>query len=127
MVINAGKGGKSEATFFTPATGEAKWKPNLNIGGEEIPFEPSPKFLGIHMDRSLSFQQHVLYVTGKVSERCKILASLAGKQWGWRKEHLRKVYLTTQRSVLDYAAAAWQPWLSDSQRNKLEVSQNKAL
>jgi len=56
-----------------------------------------------------------------------MLASLAGKQWGWRKENLRRVYLTTQRCVLDYAAAAWQPWLSDSQMQKLERAQNKAL
>ena len=118
---------KSEATFFTPSTNEAKWRPNLKLDGAPIPFNDSPKFLGVHMDRTLSFQQHVLYVTGKVSERCKILASLAGKQWGWRKENLRRVYIATQRSVLDYAAAAWQPWLSDSQLKKLEVAQNKAL
>ena len=37
------------------------------------------------------------------------------------------MYIATQRSVLDYAAAAWQPWLSDSQLKKLEVAQNKAL
>ena len=118
---------KSEATFFTPATNEAKWRPSLNVNGRDVPFNDSPKFLGVHLDRSLSFQQHVLYVTGKVSERCRILASLAGKQWGWRKENLRRVYLAAQRSVLDYAAAAWQPWLSETQLNKLEVSQNKAL
>ena len=62
-----------------------------------------------------------------MSERCIIVASLTGKKWGWRKEQLRRVYLAAQRSVLDYAAAAWQPWLSDSQLNKLEVAQNKAL
>ena len=61
------------------------------------------------------------------SDRCSILSSLAGKQWGWRKDSLRKVYLTTQRSVLDYATPAWRPWLSETQRNRLETAQNKAL
>ena len=124
MMLNVDK---SEATFFTPATNEAKWRPSLNLDKTHIPFNASPKFLGVHMDRTLSFQQHVTEVTKKVSERCKILASLAGKQWGWRKENLRRVYIATQRSVLDYAAAAWQPWLSATQLNKLEVAQNKAL
>ena len=32
-----------------------------------------------------------------------------------------------QRSVLDYAAPAWQPWLSKTKENKLEVAQSKAL
>ena len=95
--------------------------------GLTVPFNRSPKFLGIHLDRSLSFQEHVKYVTEKVSQRCRMLGSLAGKQWGWRKENLRKVFLTTQRSVLDYAAAAWQPWLSETQMQKLERAQNKAL
>jgi ribonuclease HI len=40
---------------------------------------------------------------------------------------MRTVYLTMQRSVMDYAAAAWQPWLSNTQASKLETTQNKAL
>ena len=47
--------------------------------------------------------------------------------WGWRKKHLRQVYITTQRTVLDYAAPAWQPWLSNTSMNKLETAQNAAL
>ena len=52
---------KSEATFFTPSTNEAKWRPNLNLDGAPILFNDSPKFLGVHMDRTLSFKQHVQY------------------------------------------------------------------
>ena len=32
-----------------------------------------------------------------------------------------------QRNILDYAAVGWQPWLSPSQLNHLEVTQNKCL
>lgn len=32
-----------------------------------------------------------------------------------------------QKSILDYAAAGWQPYLSDTQMKKLEVTQNSAL
>jgi len=31
------------------------------------------------------------------------------------------------RSIIDYAAAAWQPFLSPTQFNKLEVAQNRCL
>ena len=82
----------------------------------------------VHLDRSLAFQtHHVEYVTKKVEQRCRILACLASKEWGWRKKHLRQVYITTQRTVLDYAAPAWQPWLSNTSMNKLETAQNAAL
>ena len=46
---------KSEATIFSSAANEAKWRPTLNINGVDIPFNASPKFLGVHLDKSLSF------------------------------------------------------------------------
>ena len=42
---------------------------------------------------------------------------------GAGKKTLRKVYVATQRSVLDYAGAAWQPYLSNTQFHKLETAQ----
>ena len=124
MEINVNK---SEVTFFSTSTHESKWRPNLTLFDSPVPFNDSPKFLGVHLDRTLSFQKHTLYVADKVSKRCRILASLAGKEWGWKKRNLRSVYLAMQRSVMDYAAPAWQPWISKTQMNKLEVAQNKAL
>ena len=41
---------KSEATFLSPATSEAKWRPSLFIDGLPVPFNPSPKFLGVHLN-----------------------------------------------------------------------------
>ena len=76
---------KCEATAFTPAPQEAKWRPRLTVDGEELPVSPNPKFLDIHLDRTLSFQKHVDYVTDKVSQMNQMLSSLPGKQWGWGK------------------------------------------
>ena len=126
MVINVAKG-KTESTFFSTDTNEAKWKPQLSLGGKPVEFEPSPKFLGVHLDRTLAFTGHVKFVTDKVEKRNKILACLASKTWGWKKHNLKTVFTSMQRSVLDYAAPAWQPWLSKTKMNKLEVSQNRAL
>ena len=118
---------KSEATFFSNSSKEAQCSPKITLAGTQMPFNDSPKFLGVHLDRTLSFQTHVLYAAGKVSQRCRILASLASKEWGWRKQSLRTVFLATQRSVIDYASPAWQPYISATQMDKLDVAQNKAL
>ena len=40
---------------------------------------------------------------------------------------MRSVYLATQRSILDYAAPAWQPWIAKTQMDRLEREQNQAL
>ena len=118
---------KSEITFFSTDTKEAKWRPTVTALGKDVPFNPTPKFLGVHLDRTLSFAKHVKVVTDKVKSRNRMLASLSSKKWGWRKRSMRKVYTTMQRSVMDYAAAAWQPWLSKTQFQKLEKAQNSSL
>ncbi len=124
MVINIKK---CEATFFTSSPAEAKWRPTLTLGAKNIEYESSPKFLGVHLDRTLAFTTHVEAVTKKVRDRCKMLASLSSKRWGWKKKNLRTVYITSLRSVMDYAGSSWQPWLSPTQMKKLETAQNKAL
>ena len=91
------------------------------------PKEKNPQFLGVTLDRTLSFSDHVADVCGRVLSRCKMTFCLASRSWGWRKLNLRRIYITMQRSILDYAAAGWQPWLSPSQFNHLEVTQNKCL
>lgn len=118
---------KSEVTFFSTSSHEATWRPHISLNNSEIPYNKSPKFLGVHLDRTLSFQTHVLYVCNKVSSRNRILASLASKSWGWRKKNLRTVYRATQQSVINYAGPAWQPYLSKTQFNKLETAQNQSL
>ena len=46
---------------------------------------------------------------------------------GLAKARLRTVYTATQRSVAEYAAAAWTPWLSSSNIEKLERTQLQAV
>ena len=123
---------KSCTFFFSTHTGEAKWRPNITLLGKRMPFgeggkEKNPKFLGIILDRTLSFQDHVKDVCIRVTSRCKMLLCLASRSWGWKKRNLRRIYISTHRSIMDYAAPAWQPWLTPSQFAKLEVAQNRCL
>jgi hypothetical protein len=43
-----------------------------------------------------------------------LLACLASKSWGWKKHSLRRIFTASQRTIMDYASAAWQPFLSES-------------
>ena len=58
--------------------------------------------------------------------RSGIMGRLAEASWGWSKESMRVVYQATQRSVAEYAAPAWAPWLSETSRQNLERAQLKA-
>ena len=43
---------KSEVVFFSTWTHEANHIPSVSIGGTPIPFNPTPKLLGVRFDRT---------------------------------------------------------------------------
>ena len=118
---------KCETATFSSGSVDANWKPRLTLDGKPVPFNATPKLVGVKLDRTLSFGPHVKDVTQKIGKRTNLLKAVGSREWGWKKKTLRKVYVSTQRSVLDYAGAAWHPYLSNTQFQKLETAQNKAL
>ena len=123
---------KSCTYFFSTDTGEASWRPDITLLGMKMKFgdgpkEKDPKFLGLVLSRTLSFGKHVEHVCERVKSRFKLLACLASKSWGWKRHSLRRIFTASQRTIMDYAASAWQPFLAESELEKLEVVQNKCL
>jgi len=114
----------SEVIFFSSENREAAWTPSITLNGQPMPFNPTPKFLGIYHNRTLCFSCHVEETNRKVSARCKVLASLAGKTCRWKKSSLRSVHKIVIAPVINYAAASWQLWLS---KFRMETAQNRAL
>ena len=120
---------KSETCYFTlsRANQEPKFAPTISIDGKNIRHEKTPRLLGVILDRELTFTPHTQSVVARVKRKQRMLSALANSEWGWRKEHLRRVYLSIIRSVLDYAAPAWQPYLRKDNIDKLEIAQNTCL
>ena len=58
------------------------------------------------------FAIHFEVVSRKASACCRVVSSLAGRSWGWKTSNLRRFYQALIASVMNYAAAGWQPWLS---------------
>ena len=124
LTLNAGK---SESAFFSTWTNDAKWRPSLHVDGKPIPFSEAPRFLGVQLDRQLTFNQHIDTVTRVATSKLRLLRAVTHSDWGWRKKQLRTLYTTFVKSKLDYASAAWQPWISTTNMDRLERAQNKAL
>ena len=84
-------------------------------------FNPTPKFLGVTFDRTLSFGAHVQSLCSKCYPRHKALRSIATASWGPTKESLSLLYKAFVRPVLTYASPGWFPFLCNTATNHLEV------
>ena len=89
--------------------------------GFPLLFNPTPKFLGVTFDRTLSFGAHVQSLCSKFYPRHKALRSIATASWGPTKESLSLLYKAFVRPVLTYASPGWFPFLCNTATNHLEV------
>ena len=113
---------KTVSTVFTLDPDEACREAHL-YGSDPV---PSPTFLGITYDRTLSFRRHLELVKAKMKQRTNALRALSGKTWGSAASDLRTVYVGFIRSCAEYAAAGWMPGAAKSNLELVEVAQRDA-
>ena len=118
---------KSEAAAFSTWTNDGKWSPTLTVNGTPIPSTNTPRLLGVTLERSLTFNAHIDKLTTSLSTSLRALQAVAHSKWGWQKHNLRSIFFAFVRSRLDYAAPAWQPWISTTNMERLDRLQNRAL
>ena len=56
---------KCEFSFFSTDPHQATFQPRLNLLGFPLLFNPTPKFLGVTFDRTLSFEAYVQFLCSK--------------------------------------------------------------
>jgi len=68
---------KTVSSVFHLANRRADYELKISTHGEKLPFEKSPKYLGITLDRTLTYKDHLTDVSSKVTKRCNLLKRLA--------------------------------------------------
>ena len=92
--------------------------------GERIPFDETPKYLGATLDRTLSYQKHLLNTAAKVSKGCNLPKRYTSNHWGADITTLCTSRLPLWISVTEYCCPIW------SQRHhckKVSISLNECL
>ena len=79
---------KCKAFFFSVNPHQANLQPNLLLLGSRLRFNPTPTFLGVTFDRTLSFSKHVSSLKAKFFPRLKALRCISASSWGPSKESL---------------------------------------
>jgi len=90
-----------------------------------IPVTTTPRYLGVILDPSLSFSEHIDRIVTRARKRLNILKVIAGKDWGANAEVLSLTYKALIRPLLEYAIPAWCS-ASPSQLEKLDRVQYSA-
>ena len=118
---------KSEVCPFSTWSNDSSWNPTIFIGNQKVGVNTTPCLLGVILDRSLTFNAHLKKLTTSLASSIRIIRATAHTSWGWRRSTLKMAFHALVRSKLDYAAPAWQPWLSETNLTNLDRLQNRSL
>ena len=80
---------------------------NITWNGQVLENDHFPKYLGVTLDRTLSFAKHAQNVKAKVAARNKILGKLVNSTWGADPKTLRTTALALSYSTAEYASLVW--------------------
>ncbi|KAL4119420.1 hypothetical protein QTP88_012229 [Uroleucon formosanum] len=94
-------------TTFHLKNREANKEISVHFCGEKIKNEKTPVYLGITLNRRLSFKTHLLKVSAKFKTRIGLINKLAGITWGAATHTLRTSSLALTYSVAEYCASVW--------------------
>ena len=115
---------KTTATAFHLNNKEANRQLKVSLNGTQLHYNPTPTYLGVKLDRQLTYRHHLETVRAKVSSRNNLLCRLAGSSWGASTRTLRTSALALVYSAAEYASPAW---CRSSHTNKLDTCLNNTM
>ena len=94
------------------------------VNGAPLPNNNNPVYLGVTLDRSLTYKKHLESLQSKVNARNGLLRCLAGSSWGTYTSTLRTGALALVYSAAEYASPAW---CRSTHTRKLDVALNDTM
>ena len=115
--------GKTKVCAFHLKNHLAKRKLVIKWQGKELKQDDFPVYLGVTLDRTLSFREHVQKLRKKVSSRNNLLSTIANTKWGADPSTLRQTALAVCYSTAEYCSAVW---ARSAHADKVDVELNKS-
>lgn len=101
--------------------------PPLSFNGHQIPWSKSAKYLGVKLDRFLSFNEHVAETVKKATRIRGMLYPVLNKYSPIPINNKLMILQLYIRSVLAYAGPVWGGLISKTNWSKIEAVQNIGL
>ena len=120
LTLNADK---TVCMVFSPKPIE-KDKLSIRLSDTELPVVPCSKFLGLWIDSSLTWTEHIRRLTTRIHSRIGLLKR--GKNL--LTIHARRIlYFAQVQSILSYGILIWGNMISQSRLNKLQKIQDLSV
>ena len=98
---------KTVSSVFHLTNREAKHELSVELNGKLLPFSYTSKYLGMTLDRSLTYGRHLESLRKKLSTRVSLIRRLAGATWGAGASVLHAATLALVYSTAEYCAPVW--------------------
>ncbi|KAJ3602080.1 hypothetical protein NHX12_029840 [Muraenolepis orangiensis] len=99
--------GKTVSAAYHLCNGEAKRELSVSVDNKRLEHQLAPKYLGVRLDRTLSYKRHLEEVRAKVTARVSLIRRLAGTTWGASARTLRISTQALVFSAAEYCAPVW--------------------
>lgn len=98
---------KTQVCVFHLRNKQANRKLQIQWENTALEHCPNPKYLGVTLDRSLTYKKHCMDTKLKVSGRNNIIRKLTNSNWGAQPRVLRTSALALCHSAGEYACPVW--------------------
>jgi hypothetical protein len=98
---------KTVSTAFHLNNREAQRTLNVTFCSKRISHQNAPRYLGVRLDRALTYRQHLEGLRDKLKTRLNIIGKLAGTTWGCDMKALRTSCLALLYSTGEYCSSVW--------------------
>ena len=98
---------------------------DLFIGKNKIKFANVAKYLGLYLDKRLTWSQHVKEILKRANNRCKQLKKMCAK-FQFHQSIAITMYKSLIRPILEYGSEVWGDTCKTN-RNKLKIIEQRAL
>lgn len=115
---------KTETSFFHLNNRQANVQLQVTMGGRLLNFNPTPKYLGVTLDRTLTYKHHLTKLRGKLNSRNNIISKLASTSWGADAKALKVSAMTLVNWTSEYCCSTW---LNSHHTTKVDTALNTTM
>ena len=80
---------------------------SVYLDGQRLRHDCHPTYLGVTLDRTLSYREHLTKTAGKLKNQNNLLIKLAASTWGASANTLQSSALALCYSAAEYCAPVW--------------------